>query len=55
MSGDKDPSVMIGDILCEQIPHLHPYIRFCSCQLNASSLLQEKYDSNPDFKAFVKV
>uniref|UniRef100_H2YPG0 PH domain-containing protein n=1 Tax=Ciona savignyi TaxID=51511 RepID=H2YPG0_CIOSA len=54
MSGDNVNSIMIGDILCEQIPHMHPYIRFCSCQLNASSLLQELLDSNPEFKALVK-
>lgn len=32
-----------------------PYIRFCSMQLKASSLIQYKYDNNPDFKFSVKV
>ncbi|XP_077973395.1 intersectin-1-like isoform X1 [Styela clava] len=56
-SGDGAPGAvvsLIGDILCEQLPHLQPYVRFCSCQLNASSLLQEKIDNDPEFKKFVK-
>ncbi|KAH3726729.1 hypothetical protein DPMN_052598, partial [Dreissena polymorpha] len=39
----------IGDILCENIPHLTPYIRFCSCQLNAAALLQRLTETNPKF------
>ncbi|XP_052830492.1 intersectin-1-like [Octopus bimaculoides] len=39
----------IGDILCENLPHLSPYIRFCSCQLNAGSLLQRKTEDVPEF------
>ncbi|XP_078492454.1 intersectin-1 isoform X1 [Ciona intestinalis] len=50
-----DNSIMIGDILCEQIPHMDSYVRFCSCQLNASSMLQQRLDSNPEFKELVKL
>ncbi|XP_036365508.1 intersectin-1 isoform X5 [Octopus sinensis] len=39
----------IGDILCENLPHLSPYIRFCSCQLNAGTLLQKKTENVPEF------
>jgi len=52
--GDNLPQLSVGDILCEQIPRLQIYIRFCSCQLNASAMLQEKLDNNQEFKAFVK-
>ncbi|KAG1699640.1 Intersectin-1 [Nymphon striatum] len=45
---------MIGDILCETIPHLTPYIRFCSCQLNAAALIQQKTEKSPEFKAVAK-
>uniref|UniRef100_A0A0L8GTJ6 DH domain-containing protein n=1 Tax=Octopus bimaculoides TaxID=37653 RepID=A0A0L8GTJ6_OCTBM len=31
------------------LPHLSPYIRFCSCQLNAGSLLQRKTEDVPEF------
>ena len=50
MSGEK-----IGDILTAQLPHMQPYIRFCSCQLNGAALIQQKTDEAPDFKEFVKV
>ncbi|GAB1605711.1 hypothetical protein Ahia01_000853400 [Argonauta hians] len=40
---------IIGDILCENLPHLTPYIRFCSCQLNAGTLLQQKTENVPEF------
>uniref|UniRef100_H2XVQ2 Uncharacterized protein n=1 Tax=Ciona intestinalis TaxID=7719 RepID=H2XVQ2_CIOIN len=50
-----DNSIMIGDILCEQIPHMDSYVRFCSCQLNASSMLQQRLDSNQEFKELVKL
>ena len=41
----------IGDILVSQIPHLTPHIRWCSCQLNACTLLQQKA-SDPRYKEF---
>ena len=49
------PVKMIGDILSAQLPHMQPYIRFCSCQLNGAALIQQKTDEAPDFKEFVKV
>lgn len=55
MSGEKMPVKMIGDILTAQLPHMQPYIRFCSCQLNGAALIQQKTDEAPDFKEFVKV
>ncbi|KAL1787337.1 intersectin-1 isoform X4 [Sigmodon hispidus] len=54
MSGEKMPVKMIGDILSAQLPHMQPYIRFCSCQLNGAALIQQKTDETPDFKEFVK-
>ncbi|CAH3182444.1 unnamed protein product [Porites lobata] len=44
----------IGDILCEMLPHLTPYVRFCSCQLKACQLLQHKTETNPEFKQLEK-
>uniref|UniRef100_T1IY47 Intersectin-1 n=1 Tax=Strigamia maritima TaxID=126957 RepID=T1IY47_STRMM len=41
---------VIGDILCETIPHLTPYIRFCSSQFKGSILLQKKTELTPEFK-----
>lgn len=55
MSGERMPVKMIGDILTAQLPHMQPYIRFCSCQLNGATLIQQKTDEVPDFKDFVKV
>ncbi|XP_015921274.2 intersectin-1 isoform X1 [Parasteatoda tepidariorum] len=44
----------IGDLLCENLPHFTPYIRFCSCQLNAAALIQNKSETNPRFKEVTK-
>ncbi|XP_067051383.1 intersectin-1-like [Acropora muricata] len=44
----------IGDILCEMLPRLTAYVRFCSCQLKACQLLQAKAETNPEFKQFEK-
>lgn len=44
----------IGDILQEHIPNLTPHIRWCSCQLNACTLLQSK-STDPQFKEFEQV
>ncbi|KAJ7427584.1 hypothetical protein WISP_05770 [Willisornis vidua] len=55
MSGEKMPVKMVGDILTAQLPHMQPYIRFCSCQLNGAALIQQKTDEVPEFKEFVKV
>ncbi|XP_078265824.1 intersectin-1 isoform X3 [Rhinoraja longicauda] len=54
MSGERMPVKMIGDILTAQLPHMQPYIRFCSCQLNGAALIQQKTDEVIEFKEFVK-
>ncbi|XP_050785023.1 intersectin-1 isoform X3 [Gopherus flavomarginatus] len=54
MSGERMPVKMIGDILTAQLPHMQPYIRFCSCQLNGAALIQQKTDEVTEFKEFVK-
>uniref|UniRef100_A0A8C9WUD9 Intersectin-1 n=1 Tax=Scleropages formosus TaxID=113540 RepID=A0A8C9WUD9_SCLFO len=54
MSGERMPVKVIGDILTAQLPHMQPYIRFCSCQLNGATLIQQKTDEVPEFKEFVK-
>ncbi|XP_069378408.1 intersectin-2b isoform X2 [Paralichthys olivaceus] len=52
--GDNMPVQMIGDILAEELSHMQPYIRFCSCQINGATLLQNRTDNEPDFKTFLK-
>ncbi|XP_030577284.1 intersectin-2a isoform X2 [Archocentrus centrarchus] len=52
--GDNMPVQLIGDLLASELAHMQPYIRFCSCQLNAAALLQSKTHSQPDFKDFLK-
>uniref|UniRef100_A0A1A7YX17 Intersectin 2b n=1 Tax=Iconisemion striatum TaxID=60296 RepID=A0A1A7YX17_9TELE len=52
--GDNMPVQLIGDLLASELAHMQPYIRFCSCQLNAATLLQNKTHSQPDFKDFLK-
>lgn len=42
----------IGDMLVTQIPQLTPHVRWCSCQLNACTLLQQKSSYDPQFKEF---
>lgn len=54
-SGERMPVQVIGDILSSELSHMQAYIRFCSCQLNAAALLQQKTDASPDFKLFLKV
>ncbi|GFT57802.1 intersectin-1 [Nephila pilipes] len=44
----------IGDLLCENLPHFTPYIRFCSCQLNAAALIQNKSENCVRFKEITK-
>lgn len=53
--GENMPVQLIGDLLASELAHLQPYIRFCSCQLNAAALLQSKTHNQPDFKDFLKV
>uniref|UniRef100_A0A3B4YRJ6 Intersectin 2a n=1 Tax=Seriola lalandi dorsalis TaxID=1841481 RepID=A0A3B4YRJ6_SERLL len=52
--GENMPVQLIGDLLASELAHLQPYIRFCSCQLNAAALLQSKTHNQPDFKDFLK-
>ncbi len=54
MSGERMPVKMIGDILTAQLPHMQPYIRFCSCQLNGATLIQQKTDEVPEFKELLR-
>ncbi|XP_025096778.1 intersectin-1-like isoform X2 [Pomacea canaliculata] len=49
MCGKGKVILMIGDILCENLPHMTQYVRFCSCQLSAAALLQRKTETNPEF------
>ncbi|XP_067673964.1 intersectin-1-like isoform X4 [Haliotis asinina] len=49
MSGKGKPISMIGDILCENLPHMTVYVRFCSCQLSAAALIQRKTEQSPEF------
>ena len=42
----------IGDILVNDIPLLKPHIRWCSCQLNACTLLQNKSTQSQEFREF---
>lgn len=53
--GENMPVQLIGDLLASELAHMQPYIRFCSCQLNAAALLQSKTHDQPDFKNFLKV
>ncbi|TSO15219.1 Intersectin-2 [Bagarius yarrelli] len=53
-AGERMPVQVIGDILSSELSHLQAYIRFCSCQLNAAALLQQKTDSSSEFKLFLK-
>uniref|UniRef100_UPI003AAB5237 intersectin-2-like n=1 Tax=Centroberyx gerrardi TaxID=166262 RepID=UPI003AAB5237 len=52
--GENMPVQVIGDLLASELAHMQPYIRFCSCQLNAAALLQSKTHNQPDFKDFLK-
>lgn len=49
------PVQKVGDILAAELSHMQPYIRFCSCQINGATLLQNRTDNEPDFKLFLKV
>ncbi|XP_055005421.1 intersectin-2a isoform X2 [Boleophthalmus pectinirostris] len=52
--GENMPVQLIGDLLASELAHMQPYIRFCSCQLNAAALLQSKTYNQADFKDFLK-
>ncbi|XP_056623500.1 intersectin-2b isoform X2 [Triplophysa dalaica] len=49
-----EPVHMIGDVLASELSHMQAYICFCSCQLNAAALIQQRTDQEPDFKTFMK-
>ncbi|XP_056336813.1 intersectin-2a [Danio aesculapii] len=53
-AGERMPVQVVGDILSSELSHMQAYIRFCSCQLNAAALLQQKTDKSLDFKLFLK-
>ena len=38
----------------QQFPHMSPYIRFCSRQLNAAALIQRRHENVPEFRALLK-
>jgi hypothetical protein len=40
--------------LTQKLPHMSPYIRFCSRQLNAAALIQRRHESVPEFRALLK-
>ncbi|XP_024147733.1 intersectin-2a isoform X2 [Oryzias melastigma] len=52
--GENMPIQLIGDVLASELAQMHPYICFCSCQLNAAALLQSKTNNQPDFKDFLR-
>ncbi|XP_061610787.1 intersectin-2a isoform X3 [Phyllopteryx taeniolatus] len=52
--GDNMPVQLIGELLASELTNMQPYVRFCSCQLNAAALLQSKTHNQPDFKDFLK-
>ncbi|XP_077409636.1 intersectin-2-like isoform X2 [Vanacampus margaritifer] len=52
--GDNMPVQLIGELLASELTHMQPYVRFCSCQLNAAALLQSKTHEQPEFKDFLK-
>lgn len=54
MCGKGQVIQIIGDVLCENIPHMTPYIRFCSCQLNAAALIQRYTENSSEFKEIQK-
>ncbi|GFS17461.1 intersectin-1, partial [Elysia marginata] len=54
MSGKNGIIASIGDILCESLPHMDPYMRFCSCQLSAAATLQRVSETIPAFHDFHK-
>ena len=41
-------------VFIQKLPHMSPYIRFCSRQLNAAALIQRRHESVPEFRALLK-
>ncbi|KAK3098160.1 hypothetical protein FSP39_016770 [Pinctada imbricata] len=54
MCGKGQVINVLGDILCENFPHMGAYIRFCSCQLNAAALIQRKTENSQEFRELQK-
>ncbi|CAG5123527.1 unnamed protein product, partial [Candidula unifasciata] len=52
MCGKNGVIDSIGDLLCESLPHMTPYMRFCSCQLSAAATLQRVSETTPAFQEF---
>ncbi|XP_020278373.1 intersectin-1 isoform X3 [Pseudomyrmex gracilis] len=46
---------MIGDVLCENIPRMSAYIRFCSSQISAATYLQRLTETSPEFVQVAQV
>ncbi|XP_035825622.1 intersectin-1 [Aplysia californica] len=55
MCGKNGVIFIIGDILCESLPHMNPYMRFCSCQLSAAAALQRAAENSTAFQEFHKL
>ena len=43
------------EFILQQFPHMSPYIRFCSRQLNAAALIQQRHENVPALIAQVPV
>ncbi|XP_065583401.1 intersectin-1-like isoform X3 [Artemia franciscana] len=46
--------LMVGDILCESLPNMSPYIRYCSRQLGAAAFIQNKVENSYTFRDLLK-
>ena len=42
------------EFILQQFPHMSPYIRFCSRQLNAAALIQQRHENVPEFRELLK-
>ncbi|XP_068201300.1 intersectin-1-like [Palaemon carinicauda] len=45
---------MIGDVICQQISQLKPYLRFCSIQIRGATLLGEKASAEGEWAELLK-
>ncbi|XP_066975775.1 intersectin-1-like isoform X21 [Macrobrachium rosenbergii] len=45
---------MIGDVICQQINQLKPYLRFCSIQIRGATLLGEKASAEGEWAELLK-
>ncbi|XP_055327258.1 intersectin-1-like [Paramacrobiotus metropolitanus] len=44
----------VGDILCEYLPNITPYMNFCSSQVKMGELIREKTEANPTFAEVIR-